>query len=155
MSSLRLCTRPMEANLFEYAQLLEPLTCAAPAVTHATRLTPMIERAQKTVEVPQIQDVDKIVDALVVTSHQRIEDVSVGDADCPPGRESFSMETESTDGMSDSENGLVKGRRRAGVKWTRLVKGTRQGEDLDLLPVTSNREAGGSSPGHGRGRANR
>ena len=74
-----------EANgsqLAEYAQSPAPLTCAAPAVTHATRLTPMIQRVQKTVDVPQIQYVDKIVDAPVVALHQpvpvRVEDVSVG-----------------------------------------------------------------------------
>ena len=39
----------------ECAQLPAPLTCAAPAVTGATRLTPMIQRVQKTVEVPQSQ----------------------------------------------------------------------------------------------------
>ena len=51
------------------------------------RQTPMIQRAQKTVEVPQIQHIDKTVEAPVVVTHLpvpveaeaflRVEDVSV------------------------------------------------------------------------------
>ena len=40
------------------------------------------------------------------------------------------------------------------MRWTRLVKGTPAGEDLDLLPVAPDMEAGGSHR-HGRGGANR
>ena len=46
------------------------LTRAAPAVTHGTRLTRMIQRVQKMVEVPQIQFIDKVVDALVSMQRQ-------------------------------------------------------------------------------------
>ena len=100
------------------------------------RRFPTIQRVQKTVEVPQIQYVDKIVEAPVAAAQQpapvdaetflRVEDVSVGTQTVSRKRK-LSMETESaesTDGMSDTEHGLS----RPGVKWTRLVKGTRQGK---------------------------
>ena len=53
------------------------------------------------------------------------------------------METESADGTSDAEHGLVQGES-AGSKWTRLVKETRQGKVSILLQVAPNMEAGGS-----------
>ena len=90
----------------------------------AQRQVPMIPNVQKTVEVPQIQYIDKIVDAPVVA---RSEDVSVGTQTVSRKRK-LSMETESADGTSDSEHGLVQGEGSASLKWTRLVKGTRQGK---------------------------
>ena len=71
----------------------------------AERQVPMIPNVQKTVEVPQIQYIDKIVDAPVVA---RSEDVSVGTQTVSRKRK-LSMETESADGTSDSEHGLVQG----------------------------------------------
>ena len=88
----------------------------------AQRQVPMIPNVHKTVEVPQIQYVDKIVDAPVVA---RVEDDSVGTQTVSRKRK-LPLETESADGTSDSEHGLVQGWGRAGMKWTRLVKGTRQ-----------------------------
>ena len=73
----------------------------------------MIQRVQLTVEVPKIQYVDKIVDAPVVASHQpvpfRVEDVSV-ETQTVSRKRKLSMETESADGMSDAEHGVVQGR---------------------------------------------
>ena len=126
----------------EYVQPPALLTCAAPAVTHATRLTPMIQRLQKTVEVPQILYVDKIVDAPVVASHQPVR-MSPSGRRLFPGRENFPWRPSLLTGVSDAEHGLVRGRS-AGLKWTRLVKGTRQKKNLDLLLVAPNMEAGGS-----------
>ena len=71
----------------------------------AQRQVPMIPNVQKTVEVPQIQYVDKIVDAPVVA---RVEDVSVGTQTVSRKR-MLPLETESADGTSDSEHGLVQG----------------------------------------------
>ena len=115
----------------------------------------MIPNVQKTVEVAQIQFVDKIVDAPVVASHKpvpvdaetfsRVEDVSVG-TQTVSRKTKLSMETESgtsADGMSDSEHGLVQG-----VESRSEMDETRErhaaGEDLDLLPVAPDMEAGGS-----------
>ena len=116
------------------------------------RQTPMIQRVQKTVEVPKIQNVDKIVEAPVVVTHQpvpveaeaflRVEDISVGTPTVSRKRK-LSMETESADGMSDSEHGLVQGEEsRSEMEETRERHAA--GEDLDLLPVAPNMEAGGS-----------
>ena len=77
------------------------LTCAAPAVTHATRLTPMIERVQKIVASHHPVPVDAETVSLV-------EDVSVGMLTVSKKRK-LSMETESADRLSDSEHGLVQG----------------------------------------------
>ena len=105
----------------------------------AQRQVPMIPNVQKTVEVPQIQYIDKIVDAPVVA---RSEDVSVGTQTVSRKRK-LSMETESADGTSDSEHGLVQG-----GEWKLEVDETRErhaaGKDPDLLPVAPNMEAGGS-----------
>ena len=68
-------------------------------------VVPMIPNVQKTVEVPQIQYVDKIVDAPVLA---RVEDVSVGTQTVSRKRK-LPLETESADGTSDSEHGLVQG----------------------------------------------
>ena len=62
----------------EYAHLPAPLTCAAPAVTHATRLTPMIERVQKTVEVCRRSSTLTRLWMHCCGVTQRVEDVSVG-----------------------------------------------------------------------------
>ena len=94
----------------------------------AQRQVPMIPNVQKTVEVPQIQYIDKIVDAPVVA---RTEDVSVGTQTVSRKRK-LSMETESADGTSDSEHGLVQGGS-ASPKWTRLVKDTRR----EKIPICS------------------
>ena len=105
----------------------------------AQRQVPMIPNVQKTVEVPQIQYIDKIVDAPVVA---RSEDVSVGTQTVSRKRK-LSMETESADGTSDSEHGLVQGEEcRLEVDETRERHAA--GEDPDLLPVAPNMEAGGS-----------
>ena len=96
-------------------------------------------QVQKTVEVPQIQYIDKIVDAPVVA---RSEDVSVGTQTVSRKRK-LSMETESADGTSDSEHGLVQGGEcKLEVDETRERHAA--GEDPDLLPVAPNMEAGGS-----------
>ena len=71
----------------------------------AQRQVPMIPNVQKTVEVPQIQHVDKIVDAPVVA---RVEDDSVG-AQTVSRKRRFPVKTESADGTSESEHGLVQG----------------------------------------------
>ena len=105
----------------------------------AQRQVPMIPNVQKTVEVPQIQYVDKIVDAPVVA---RIEDVSVG-TQIVSRKRKLPLETESADGTSDSEHSLVQGEEyRLEVDETRERHAA--GEDLDLLPVAPNMEAGGS-----------
>ena len=108
-----------------------------PVVTQ--RQVPMISNVQKTVEVPQIQYVDKIVDAPVVA---RVEDVSVGAQTVSKKRE-LSTETESADGTSDSEHGLVQGEEsRSEMDETRERHAA--GEDLDLPPVAPDMEVGGS-----------
>ena len=105
----------------------------------AQRQVPMIPNVQKTVEVPQIQYVDKIVDAPVVAW---TEDVSVGTQTVSRKRK-FPLETESADGTSDEEHGLVQGGEcRLEVDETRERHAA--GEDPDLLPVAPNMEAGGS-----------
>ena len=105
----------------------------------AQRQVPMIPNVQKTVEVPQIQYIDKIVDAPVVA---RSEDVPVGTQTVSRKRKLF-METESSDGTSDSEHGLVQGGEcKLEVDETRERHAA--GEDPDLLPVAPNMEAGGS-----------
>ena len=105
----------------------------------AQRQVPMIPNVQKTVEVPQIQYIDKIVDAPVVV---RSEDVSVGTQTVSRKRK-LSMETESADGTSDSEHGLVQGGEcKLEVDETRERHAA--GKDPDLLPVAPNMEAGGS-----------
>ena len=105
----------------------------------AQRQVTSAQRVQKIVEVPQIQYIDKIVDAPVVA---RSEDVSVGTQTVSRKRK-LSMETESADGTSDEEHGLVQE-----GECESLVDETREkhaaGEDLDLLPVAPNMEAGGS-----------
>ena len=100
----------------------------------------MIPNVQKVVEVPQVQYIDKIVDAPVVA---RSEDVSVGTQTVSRKRK-LSMETESADGTSDEEHGLVQeGECESKVDETREKHAG--GEDLDLLPVAPNMvEAGGS-----------
>ena len=108
-----------------------------PVITQ--RQVPMIPNVQKVVEVPQIQYIDKIVDALVVA---RSDDVSVGTQTVSRKRK-LSMETESADGTSDVEHGLVQeGECESKVDETRERHAA--GEDLDLLPVAPNMEAGGS-----------
>ena len=108
-----------------------------PVITQ--RQVPMIPNVQKVVEVPQIQYIDKIVDAPVVA---RSEDVSVGTQTVSRKRK-LSMETESADGTSDEEHGLVQeGECESKVDETREKHAG--GEDLDLLPVAPNMEAGGS-----------
>ena len=108
-----------------------------PVITQ--RQVPMIPNMHKTVEVPQIQYIDKIVDAPVVA---RSEDVSVGMQTVSRKRK-LSMETESADGTSDEEHGLVQeGACESKVNETREKHAA--GEDLDLLPVAPNMEAGGS-----------
>ena len=105
----------------------------------AQRQVPSIPNVQKTVEVPQIQYVDKIVDAPVVAW---TEDVSVGTQTVSRKRK-FPLETESADGTSDEEHGLVQGGEcRLEVDETRERHAA--GEDPDLLPVAPNMEAGGS-----------
>ena len=105
----------------------------------AQRQVTSAQRVQKIVEVPQIQYIDKIVDAPVVA---RSEDVSVGTQTVSRKRK-LSMETESADGTSDEEHGLVQeGECESKVDETREKYAA--GEDLDLLPVAPNMEAGGS-----------
>ena len=108
-----------------------------PVVTQ--RQVPMIPNVQKTVEVPQIQYVDKIVDAPVVAW---TEDVSVGTQTVSRKRK-LPLETESADGTSDVEHGLVQEE-----ESRREMDETRErhaaGEDPDLLQVAPNMEAGGS-----------
>ena len=105
----------------------------------AQRQVPSVPKVQKTVEVPQIQYVDKIVDAPVMA---RFEDVSVGTQTVSRKRK-LSVETESADGTSDAEHGLVQEE-----ESRREMDETREkhaaGEDPDLLPVAPNMEAGGS-----------
>ena len=139
------------------------------------RPVPMILNVQKTVEVPQIQFVDKIVDAPVVVAHQpvpvdaealsqtqsveRVGDISVVTQLASRKRKS-SMETESAesvDEMSDAAHGLVEGEAcRLKVNETRERSAAEEGEGLDLLQVAP--ERGGlwlTPPGHNRGGANR
>ena len=105
----------------------------------AQRQVPMIPNVQKTVEVPQIQYVDKIVDAPVVA---RLEDDSVG-AQTVSRKRRLPVETESADGTSDSEHGLVQGEEsRKEMDETRERHAA--WEDPDLLPVAPDMEAGGS-----------
>ena len=123
-----------------------------PVVTQGQ--VPMIPNVQKTVEVLQIQYVDKIVDAPVAACDLR---TSPSGRRLSPGRENFPLETESADGTSDEEHGLVQ---EGGDVQSSKVDETRErhaaGENPDLLPVAPNMEAGGSHPpGHGRGGANR
>ena len=53
------------------------------------------------------------------------------------------METESADGMSDSEHGLVQGEE-SRSEMDEARERHAAGEDLDLLPVAPNMKAGGS-----------
>ena len=108
-------------------------------------------RVQKTVEVPQIQYVDKIVDAPVVAW---TEDVSVGTQTVSRKRK-LPLETESADGTSDSEHGLVQGGRVQARSGRDSRKARGRGRSR-FAPGGPNMEAGGSHPpGHGRGGANR
>ena len=108
-----------------------------PVITQ--RQAPMIPNVQKTLEVPQIQYIDKIVDAPVVA---RSEDVSVGTQTVSRKRK-LSMETESADGTSDAGHGLVQEEEcRSEVDETRERNAA--GEGLNLLQVAPNMEAGGS-----------
>ena len=112
-----------------------------PVVTQ--RQVPLIPNVQKTVEVPQIQYVDKIVEAPVVVTHQpvpvdaeellRVEDVSIGRR-LSPGREGFPRRPSLLTGNTVSSKG-----ERVGVKWTRLRERHAAGEDLDLAPERSRR----------------
>ena len=116
-----------------------------PGVTQ--RQVPMIQRVQKIVEVPQIQYVDKIVDAPVVASHQpvpadaktlRVEAVPDGTQTVSRKRK-ISMETESADGTSDAEHGLVQEEEcRSEVDETRERDAA--GEGLNLLQVAPDME---------------
>ena len=85
-----------------------------------------------------------------------VEEVSVGTQTVSRKRK-LSMETESADGMSDSEHGLVQGEEsRSEMDETRARHAA--GDDLDLLPVAPNMEAGGShlqATAEGREGANR
>ena len=114
----------------------------------------MVQRVQKTVEVPQIQYIDKIVEAPVAAAQQpvpvdaeslRAEEVSVGTQTvCRKWKLSTETESaESADGTSDTEHGLVQeGENRREMDETRERHAA--GEDLDLLLVAPNMEAGGS-----------
>ena len=105
----------------------------------------------------------RIVDAPVVVAHHSVpvdaetvslvEDVSVGTQTVSRKRK-ISMEAESAESADGIEHCLVQGR-----ECRREMDETREshaaGEDLDLLPVARNTEAGGSHlPGHDRGGAN-
>ena len=93
----------------------------------------------------------KIVDAPVVASHQpvptdaktlRVKAVPVGTQTVSRKRK-ISMETESADGTSDAEHGLVREEEcRSEVDETRVRDAA--GEGLNLLQVAPNMEAGGS-----------
>ena len=120
------------------------------------RKVPMIQRVQKTVEVPKTQYVDKVVEAPVAAAQQpvpvdadsflRVEDVSVGTQTVSRKRK-ISMETESAesaDGASDTEHGLVQGVGGSRREMDETRERHAAGEDLDLLPVAPNMEAGGS-----------
>ena len=126
-------TPVLETPPAEYVQLAPAVefVALAPAVTYghaaadpvttvAPTSAPRVQKIVETLEVPQIQYIDKIVDAPVVA---RSEDVSVG--------------------TSDEEHGLVQeGECESKVDETREKYAA--GEDLDLLPVAPNMEAGGS-----------
>ena len=98
----------------------------------------MIQRVHKIVEVPRIQYVDKIVDAPVVASHQPVP------ADAKTLRvEAVPDGTQTADGTSDAEHGLVQEEEcRSEEDETRERDAA--GEGLNLLQVALNMEAGGS-----------
>ena len=105
---------------------------------------------QKAVEVPQIQYVGKIVEALVVVAHQPVpvDAEALSQTQCFERDEDISVGTESAesaDGMSDAEHGLVQGRQsRLEVDETRERSAAEGGKGLDLLQVAPNMEAAGS-----------
>ena len=120
-------------------QLIDKVVNVPVTAQRQVSSAPRVQKIVETVEVPQIQYIDKIVDAPVVA---RSEDVSVGTQTVSRKRKLF-METESADGTSDEEHGLVQeGECESKVDETREKHAA--GEDLDLLPVAPNMEAGGS-----------
>ena len=114
----------------------------------------MVPNVQKTVEVPQIQYVDKVVEAPIVVTHQpvpvdaeallRVEDVSVGTQTLSRKRK-LTTENESADGNTVSSRG-----RRAGVIWTRFVSWNEP--FLGALGNEAQREGGCGGEGEGEER---
>ena len=120
-------------------QLIDKVVNVPVTAQRQVSSAPRVQKIVETVEVPQIQYIDKIVDAPVVA---RSEDVSVGTQTVSRKRK-LSMETESADGTSDEEHGLVQeGECESKVDETRERHAA--GEDPDLLPVAPNMEAGGA-----------
>ena len=102
------------------------------------RQVPMIPNMQKTVEVPQIQYVDKIVDAPVAVTQPSVPAEAERES-CSKKRKSTSDEM--VDEASDHDAfGLVQGR-----ECTRVADESEvQGPEDELVPVAPNMGAGGS-----------
>ena len=104
------------------------------------RQVPMIPNMQKTVEVPQIQYVDKIVDAPVAVTQPSVPAEAERES-CSKKRKSAFESDEMVDEASDLDAfGLVQGE-----ECTRVVgESEAQGPEDELVPVAPNMGAGGS-----------
>ena len=121
------------------------MTVASTVLTADTvprRQVPMIPNMQKTVEVPQIQYVDKIVDAPVTVTQPSVPAEAERES-CSKKRKSAFESDEMVDEASDLDAfGLVQG-----GECTRVVdESEAQGPEDELVPVAPNMGAGGSHP---------
>ena len=112
------------------------------ADTVPRRQVPMIPNMQKTVEEPQIQYVDKIVDAPVTVTQPSVPAEAERES-CSKKRKSAFESDEMVDEASDLDAfGLVQG-----GECTRVVDESEvQGPEDGLVPVAPNMGAGGSHP---------
>ena len=106
------------------------------------RQVPMNPNMQKTVEVPQIQYVDKIVDAPVAVTQPSVPAEAERES-CSKKRKSTFENDEMVDEASDLDAfGLVQG-----VECTRVVDESKvKGPEDELVPVAPNMGASGSHP---------
>ena len=121
------------------------MTVASTVLTADTvprRQVPMIPNMQKTVEVPQIQYVDKIVDVPVAVTQPSVSAEAERES-CSKKRKSAFESDEMVDEASDLDAfGLVQGE-----ECTRVVDESEvQGPEDGLVPVAPNMGAGGSHP---------
>ena len=121
------------------------MTVASTVLTADTvprRQVPMIPNMQKTVEVPQIQYIDKIVDAPVTVTQPSVPAEAERES-CSKKRKSTFESDEMVDEASDLDAfGLVQG-----GECTRVVdESEAQGPEDELVPVAPNMGAGGSHP---------
>ena len=117
------------------------MTVASTVLTADTvprRQVPMIPNMQKTVEVPQIQYVDKIVDAPVTVTQPSVPAEAERES-CSKKRKSTFESDEMVDEASDLDA--------FGLECTRVEdESEAQGPEDELVPVAPNMGAGGSHP---------